>query len=186
MVGEKTAHQILPSVCTAMDSTTLFGVGLNESARPVVGSSRASLCRVCPPMFVNWPHTSTLPSACTANYGPKVRIRVEGGIERTVNVQPGNIVAGYRRCAIGTRVVNAPPRRTLPSVWTRRVDRPFAFGSKPSNGRGEAGGWGTRRRCRRRVGLGLMPRVGVGTGLRWGWLWLSVKVSVLGRVLRRE
>ena len=44
--------KILPSACTAIDkSTDLFAFGLNESAKPVVGSSRAMRLRVCPPML---------------------------------------------------------------------------------------------------------------------------------------
>ena len=40
--------------------------GLNESAKPVMGSSRAMLLRGCPPISVKWPPAKILPSACTA------------------------------------------------------------------------------------------------------------------------
>jgi hypothetical protein len=41
----------LPSACTAIDDTELFAFGSNESAKPVVASSRAMKLRVCPPML---------------------------------------------------------------------------------------------------------------------------------------
>ena len=43
--------KILPSACTAIALTVLFAFGSNESARPVVASSRAMRLRVCPPML---------------------------------------------------------------------------------------------------------------------------------------
>ena len=43
--------KILPSACTAIETTSLFAFGLNESAKPVVASSRAMWLRVCPPML---------------------------------------------------------------------------------------------------------------------------------------
>ena len=43
--------KILPSACTAIEWTALFAFGLNESAKPVVASSRAMRLRVCPPML---------------------------------------------------------------------------------------------------------------------------------------
>ena len=42
--------KILPSACTAIEKTPSFAFGLNESANPVVASSRAMRLRVCPPM----------------------------------------------------------------------------------------------------------------------------------------
>ena len=58
--------------------------------------------RVCPPMLVKTPPTKILPSACTAIATDKiVRVRVEGGVERAVRVQPGNAVARDRRSAVG-------------------------------------------------------------------------------------
>ena len=47
-----------------------------------------------------------------------IRVRVEGGVERAVRVQPGNVVARDRRSAIGESVVKSPPMRILPSGWT--------------------------------------------------------------------
>ena len=43
--------KILPSACTAIEWTRSFAFGSNESAKPVVGSSRAMILRVCPPML---------------------------------------------------------------------------------------------------------------------------------------
>ena len=43
--------KILPSACTAIERTIPFAFGSNESAKPVVGSSRAMWLRVCPPML---------------------------------------------------------------------------------------------------------------------------------------
>ena len=43
--------KILPSACTAIESTSPFAFGSNESAKPVVASSRAMRLRVCPPML---------------------------------------------------------------------------------------------------------------------------------------
>ena len=42
--------KILPSACTAIEKTEEFAFGSNESAKPVVASSRAMRLRVCPPM----------------------------------------------------------------------------------------------------------------------------------------
>ena len=58
--------KILPSACTAIESTILSAFGSNESAKPVVASSRAMWLRVCPPMLVKPPPAKILPSACTA------------------------------------------------------------------------------------------------------------------------
>ena len=58
--------KILPSACTAIERHASFAFGLNESARPVVASSRAMRLRVCPPMLVKKPPAKILPSACTA------------------------------------------------------------------------------------------------------------------------
>ena len=58
--------KILPSACTAIEKTTSFAFGSNESANPVVASSRAMKLRVCPPMLVKKPPAKILPSACTA------------------------------------------------------------------------------------------------------------------------
>ena len=58
--------KILPSACTAIEWTALFAFGSNESANPVVASSRAMWLRVCPPMLVKTPPAKILPSACTA------------------------------------------------------------------------------------------------------------------------
>ena len=58
--------KILPSVCTAIIFTFWFTFGSNESAKPVVGSSRAMRLRVCPPMLTKLPPARILPSACTA------------------------------------------------------------------------------------------------------------------------
>ena len=66
MLEKKPPTRILPSVCTAMASTQLFAFGLNESARPVVASSRAIKLRVCPPMLPKVPPMRILPSACSA------------------------------------------------------------------------------------------------------------------------
>ena len=43
--------KILPSACTAIERTIPFAFGSNESAKPVVASSRAMRLRVCPPML---------------------------------------------------------------------------------------------------------------------------------------
>ena len=43
--------KILPSACTAIEKTSPFAFGSNESAKPVVASSRAMKLRVCPPML---------------------------------------------------------------------------------------------------------------------------------------
>ena len=48
---KKPPAKILPSACTAIAPTSLFAFGLNESAKPVVASSRAMWLRVCPPML---------------------------------------------------------------------------------------------------------------------------------------
>src|SRR5205809_8132984 len=58
--------KILPSACTAIEKTVSFAFGSNESAKPVVPSSRAMRMRVCPPMLVKKPPAKILPSACTA------------------------------------------------------------------------------------------------------------------------
>ena len=48
--------KILPSACTAIESTTeLLAFGSNESGKPVVASSRAMKLRVCPPTVVKLP-----------------------------------------------------------------------------------------------------------------------------------
>ena len=41
MVVKVPPARILPSACTAMERTSLLAFGLNESAEPVVASSRA-------------------------------------------------------------------------------------------------------------------------------------------------
>ena len=43
--------KILPSACTAIEKTSLSAFGSNESAKPVVASSRAMRLRACPPML---------------------------------------------------------------------------------------------------------------------------------------
>ena len=44
--------KILPSACTAISRRHLpFAFGSNESANPVVASSRAMRLRICPPML---------------------------------------------------------------------------------------------------------------------------------------
>ena len=61
--------KILPSACTAIERTAPFAFGSNESAKPVVASSRAMKLRVCPPMLfapLKSPPAKILPSACTA------------------------------------------------------------------------------------------------------------------------
>src|SRR5947207_11610776 len=58
--------KILPSPCTAIESTLLFAFGSNESATPVVGSSRAMRLRGCPPMLVKKPPAKILPFPCSA------------------------------------------------------------------------------------------------------------------------
>ena len=77
-----------------MALTVKFASGLKESASPVMGSSRAILLRVCPPMFVKRPPTKILPSACTtiaatslSAFGLKESSQSGGGIE------PGDFVA---------------------------------------------------------------------------------------------
>ena len=64
-VVKKPPAKILPSACTATERTTSFALGSNESANPVVASSRAMLLRGCPPMLVNSPPAKILPSGCT-------------------------------------------------------------------------------------------------------------------------
>ena len=48
---KKPPAKILPSACTAIEWTSPFAFGSNESAKPVVASSRAMRLRVCPPML---------------------------------------------------------------------------------------------------------------------------------------
>ena len=50
-VVKKPPAKILLSACTAMAKTGPFAFGFNESAKPVVASSRAMQLRVCPPML---------------------------------------------------------------------------------------------------------------------------------------
>ena len=49
MVLKGPPTRILPSAPTAIEVTTLFAFGSNESANPVAASSRAMRLRVCPP-----------------------------------------------------------------------------------------------------------------------------------------
>ena len=89
--------KILPSACTAIAKTILFAFGLNESARPVVASSRAIWLRVCPPMLfapLKLPPAKILPSACTAiDYDTTVRVRVERISQAGGGIEPGDAVA---------------------------------------------------------------------------------------------
>ena len=62
---KKPPAKTLPSACTARQRTSSLAFGLNESANPVVGSSRAMLLRVCPPILVKKPPAKILPSGCT-------------------------------------------------------------------------------------------------------------------------
>ena len=104
MLVKKPPAKILPSACTAMAKTVLLAFGSNESAKPVVASSRAMLLRVCPPMLF------AREIAARQNLAVRlhrdgidniVRVRVEGGVERAVRVQPGNVVARDRRSTVG-------------------------------------------------------------------------------------
>ena len=121
--------KILPSACTAMERTVLFAFGSNESAKPVVASSRAMRLRVCPPMLsVKSPPAKILPSACTAMektepfaFGSNESARSGGGIE------PGDAVARLSADA----VVKKPPTKILPSACTAmELTKSFAFGLK--------------------------------------------------------
>jgi hypothetical protein len=58
----------LPSAWSAIEFTKPFGasgLGSNESAKPVVGSSRAIAWRGCPPIVLKSPLTNILPSGCS-------------------------------------------------------------------------------------------------------------------------
>ena len=88
--------KILPSACTAIETTSSFAFGSNESATPVVASSRAMRLRVCPPMLVKSPPAKTLPSACTAIEKTLVataRVRVERIRQAGRGIEPGDVVA---------------------------------------------------------------------------------------------
>ena len=92
--GENAPAKILPSACTAIARTSSFAFGLNESARPVVASSRAMLLRVCPPMLVKSPPAKILPSACTAiERTVAVRVRIERIRQAGGGIEPGDVVA---------------------------------------------------------------------------------------------
>ena len=66
MVVKVPPARIFPSACTRIDSTVPFAFGSNNgSAEPVVGSSRAILKRVAPPIVANSPTAKILPSAWT-------------------------------------------------------------------------------------------------------------------------
>ena len=122
--------KILPSACTAIERIASFAFGLNESAEPVVASSRAMRLRICPPMLLKLPPTKILPSACTA-------------IERTVKFALGSnesakpVVASsramkFRGCPPMLFVpLKLPPTKILPSACTA-IDQTvaFAFGLK--------------------------------------------------------
>ena len=56
MFVKKPPARILPSAWSVMERTVLLAFGLNESARPLMGSSRAIRLRVWPPML---PETAT-------------------------------------------------------------------------------------------------------------------------------
>ena len=91
--------KILPSACTAIESTVPFAFGSNESAKPVVASSRAMRLRGCPPMFmVKSPPAKILPSACTAMEKTvtrgSVRVRVERISQAGRGIEPGDVVRG--------------------------------------------------------------------------------------------
>ena len=63
------ATRILPSDCTANEVMAVYGaLGSNESARPVLGSSRAMDRRDCPPMLMKSPPARILPSGCKATH----------------------------------------------------------------------------------------------------------------------
>jgi hypothetical protein len=74
------------SARAAIDSTGLFAFGLNESANPVVGSSRAMRLRDCPPMLLapsKAPLTKILPSTLPRDgIDLTVRVRVKARVER--------------------------------------------------------------------------------------------------------
>ena len=95
--------KILPSACTAIAWTGSFAFGLNESAKPVVASSRAMWLRGCPPMLfapLKEPPAKILPSACTAmEWTVTVRVRVERISRAGGGIEPGDAVArAVRRC----------------------------------------------------------------------------------------
>ena len=130
MLVKSPPAKILPSACTAIELTTLLAFGLNESAKPVVGSSRAMRLRVCPPMLVKSPPAKILPSACTAiDIDRIVRVRVERIRQAGCGIEPGDAVARLSADA----GMKKPPAKILPSACTA-IERTssFAFGSNES------------------------------------------------------
>ena len=94
---KKPPAKILPSACTAMERTVSFAFGSNESANPVVASSRAMRLRGCPPMLfapLKPPPAKILPSACNAiEKTVIVRIRIERISQAGRGIEPGDAVA---------------------------------------------------------------------------------------------
>ena len=120
--------KILPSACTAIEETvsSAFGTfGLNESAAPVVASSRAMWLRVWPPMLIaprKSPPAKTLPLACSAidttvsfAFGLKVESSVPSEFRRAMRLR---VTVPPRSAAT---VEKKPPAKTLPSGWTAMV-----------------------------------------------------------------
>ncbi len=110
--------KILPSACTAIGkslNTAASAFGFHESAKPVKGSSRAILLRVCPPMLfapLKPPPTRILPSVCTTTV-----LTVEfafGSNESAKPVLASSRAMRLRGCP--PMVVNKPPTTMLPSV----------------------------------------------------------------------
>ena len=100
--------KILPSACTAIELTKLFAFGSNESAKPVVASSRAMWLRVCPPMLVKPPPAKTLPSGCTAIASTTLfAFGSNESAKPVVAIEPGDAVARLSADAVRSEEIAA-------------------------------------------------------------------------------
>ena len=104
MLVKSPPAKILPSACTAIDTDTYRSRSgrTNRQAGRGIEPGDAVARLSADAVRVKSPPTKILPSACTAiAIDNTVRVRVEGGVERAVRVQPGNAVARDRRSAVG-------------------------------------------------------------------------------------
>ena len=113
----------------------LSAFGSNESANPVVASSRAMRIRSARRAGERTANQNLAVRLNRDRIDIIVRVRIERGVERTVRIEPGKRLRGTAAPPLGESEVKSPPTKILPSGWTTTTGiDPFAFGSKPSRG----------------------------------------------------
>ena len=129
--------KILPSACTAIEQTRTVRVRverISQAGRGIEPGDAVARLSADAVRSVKSPPTKILPSACTAiELDSIVRVRVEGGVERAVRVQPGNVVARDRAPPLGESGKTAADKNLAVRLDDHDETGPLAFGSKPSS-----------------------------------------------------